>query len=362
MITLFKRLFPAIVDSKNTYVESKADEEIIDGKLFAMVINEWLEFHKIEIAESTYYGYKILCPTLKEYFQDISIEKIDTFYINTTIAAMKKKGMSNTVINSYCKILKMCFDYACDMGYIIENPVNKASVPKVTRHTEINPFTMQEVIRLLEQDCVQWVRDGIVIAFHTGMRRGEIYALKWSDINFDQRFIMVQRAQSFAGSKVVIKSTKTACGVRRIDIDKYFASYLAKMKKDSDSDYVFAPPPKSKYPFRVPWNISAYVKEVCMSAGIAPRNFHALRHTHATVLLAYGIHPKIVQERLGHSDISITVMTYSHVLPTIQREAVQVFEKICGQFYNKDVSDLFASIIDLTDLKCIEAKSFHEAS
>lgn len=362
MIALFKRLFPAIVESKNTCVESKADGENIDGKLFAVVIDEWLEFHKIEIAESTFYGYKMLCPVLKEYFPDISIEKIDTFYINTTIALMKKRGMSKTGINNYCKILKMCFDYAYDMNYITENPVDNACIPKIPRHTEINPFTIQEVMLLLNQDCAQWVRDGIVIAFHTGMRRGEIYALKWSDINFDQRFIMVQRALSFAGSIVVIKSTKTACGVRRIDIDEYLASYLAKVKADSDTDYVFAPSLRSKYPFRVPWNISSYIRKMCMSAGISPRNFHALRHTHATILLAYGIHPKIVQERLGHSDIEITVMTYSHVLPTIQREAVQVFEKICGQFYDKNVSNTFASIIELTELKCIEAKSFHDAS
>lgn len=79
---------------------------------------------------------------------------------------------------------------------------------------------------------------------------------------------------------------------------------------------------------RIPWNISKHLQEMCVKAGIPPRSFHILRHTHATVLLSHGVHPKIVQERLGHSDIKITMEIYSHVTPTIQRAAVEVYENI----------------------------------
>lgn len=319
------------------------------NKSFAQVIDEWLEFHQVEIAESTYYGYKILCPFLKEYFGELPIKDIDTFSINEFILSMKHDGLTNTAIYNYCRILALCFDYACANNYIKRNPVRNACVPKLPKHTEVYPFSFSEVMKLLEFDYLSWVKDGIMIALHTGMRMGEIYALKWTDIDFEQGFVMVQRAQSRAGSKVIIKATKTLCGIRRIDIDRFLISYLQNMKQRSTSEYVFGPADgNTKYPFRVPWNISSHVKKMCMTAGIPPRNFHALRHTHATILLAHGVHPKIVQERLGHSDIQITIMTYSHVLPTIQKEAVAVFEKICGKFYHdgRDAVAVFDNIIE----------------
>lgn len=320
------------------------------GNSFSEIVDEWLRFHRIEIAESTYYGYKILTPFLKEYFGDRAILNIDTFTINEFVVNMKRNGLTNAAIYNYCKILGLIFDYACLLKYITENPVRSACVPKLPKHTEVYPFSVEEVMRLLNQDYLQWVKDGIVIAFHTGMRMGEVYALKWTDIDFEQKFIMVQRAQSRAGSKVIIKTTKSACGIRRIDIDRFLISYLKDLKDRSTSEFVFAPTEKSdKYPFRVPWNLSWHVKRMCMMAGIPPRHFHALRHTHATVLLAHGVHPKIVQERLGHSDIWITIMTYSHVLPTIQKEAVKVFERICGKYYNddRDAVAVYDNIIEL---------------
>lgn len=347
ILSYFKRLFFKAVDEEKNVVYIK--KHLIKGKKFSEVIDEWLEYHHMEIAESTYYGYTVLVPFLKKYFGDMLVCDIDTHTINEFITWMKKNGYSKAVINNYCKILVMCLNYACVNKYLLENPAKSACIPKVPRHSEIFPFSVDEIMKLLDQDYLQWVKDGIVIAFHTGMRRGEIYALKWTDINFEQKFIMVQRAQSQAGSKVVLKTTKSACGVRRIDIDRYLVSYLQDMRQRSTSDFVFAPTEEGGYAFRVPWNISWHIKQMCMMAGIPPRNFHTFRHTHATVLLAHGVHPKIVQERLGHSDIQITIMTYSHVLPTIQKEAVAVFERICGKYYHdsRDAVAVFDNLIEL---------------
>ena len=77
-----------------------------------------------------------------------------------------------------------------------------------------------------------------------------------------------------------------------------------------------------------PWNIAKIVKEMCAKAGIEPRDFRSLRHSHATVLLSHGVHPKVVQERLGHTDFDITMEFYSFVAPTIQREAAQVMDDL----------------------------------
>lgn len=344
MLSRFRKIFSVSTNSNEEFIPES--NTINPCKSFSDVVNEWLEFHHIEIAESTYYRYKTLSPLLIEYFEDNKICEIDTLAINNFISKMKRNGMTDAAIYNYCVTLRLCFDYACTNKYIVENPVRNACLPKIPKHTEIYPFSISEIMKLLDVDYLQWVKDGIVIAFHTGMRLGEIYALKWTDIDLNQKFIMVQRSQSRAGSRIIIKTTKTSCGIRRIDIDRFLVKYLEKMKEQRISESVFPPPENSNYSYRIPWNIAGHVKKMCMLAGIPPRDFHTFRHTHATVLLAHGVHPKIVQERLGHSDIGITMETYSHVLPTIQQEAVKVFEQICNKYYHDDtkVVELFDNI------------------
>lgn len=365
MISFFWK-FHAKGKEKNDSVPQKeltkdtapADVMPIKNGYVSDILHEWLMFHHNEIEESTYYGYKMMCPFLQNYFVGIQIRDIDTLAINTFITKMKHNGMTNVSIYNYCRILTMCFDYACVNEYIEKNPVRSACVPKLPRHNEVYPFSVEEVKKLLETNYLQWVKDGIVIAFHTGMRKGEIYALRWTDIDFDQKFIMVQRAQSCTGSRVVLKTTKTFCGVRRIDIDDHLVAYLQNVKAHSNSEYVFAPTDTgSKYPYRVPWNIAAHIKKMCIIAGIPPRDFHSFRHTHATILLAHGVHPKIVQERLGHSDIGITIMTYSHVSPTIQREAVKVFEQVCNEMYLTNASETFDNIIELSGFYFVDGST-----
>lgn len=327
----------------------KANKPCVERQ-FNDLLEEWLKYHSNEVCESTAYKFETQCRYVRKYFTGMWLYEIDTIKINDFIVEMKRNGYSDSAVSNYCKLLSLCLGYGYKMHYIPENPVINACIPKVPRHKEIYPFTIQEVFELLKVNYLQWVKDGIVIAFHTGMREGEIYALRWSDINFDQQFIMVQRSQSRACSKITIKATKTASGIRRIDIDKYLTEYLRNMKKYSISKYVFDPPNDCKYDFRVPWNLAQHVRKMCMLSGIPPRNFHALRHTHATVLLAYDVHPKIVKERLGHSDIGITIETYSHTLPTIQREAVRVFEQICSGYYNgteKEAALVFEKIFDM---------------
>ncbi|HIS32283.1 MAG TPA: site-specific integrase [Candidatus Limivivens intestinipullorum] len=303
---------------------NKNKENITFGELF----DEWYNYHCIEIAKSTAYGYLQQKKRIERFVEDSTFIQ----YINTeTIQALVRyllTEVSSTTVNRYCQTLKLCFDFAIKMGYISENPVYSCAIPK-RRRVEIYPFTPEEINRLLGQPGPDWVKDGIVIAFRTGMRLGEIFALKWTDINFDEQFISVQRTQSRAGTKVEIKTTKSISGVRRIDIDTKLALHLIEMQERQSpaSQYVFSSPcDPEKY--RIPWNISVQLRELCQKAGIPERNFHTLRHTHASILFAHGKHPKMVQERLGHADVRTTIVTYTHITPTVQKEAVEVFENL----------------------------------
>lgn len=302
---------------------NKNKENITFGELF----DEWYGHHSVEIAKSTAYGYLQQRKRIERFMGDTFIQYIDAEKIQTLVKHLLAE-VSSTTVNRYCQTLKLCFDFAVKRGYISENPVYTCAIPK-RRRVEIHPFTPEEINLLLKQSGPDWVKDGIEISYRTGMRLGEIFALKWTDINFDGQFISVQRTQSRAGTKVEIKTTKSASGVRRIDIDTKLALHLLDMqaRQSPSSQYVFSSPCDPEL-YRTPWNISVQLREMCQKAGIPERNFHTLRHTHASILLAHGKHPKMVQERLGHEDIRTTLMTYSHITPTVQKEAVEVFENL----------------------------------
>lgn len=305
------------------------------SRLLSDVLDEWMLFHSDEIEASTAYTYsrEVLC--MKEYFKDIKIKKLTSKDIQDYISYLKKeKRISDTTLISHCKSLKMCLKYAKRNKYISKNPIKGVALPKKNR-VEIYPFTILEMDEVLRQKAPEWVRDGVIISYRTGMRLGEIFGLRWNDINFDHSFLMVQRTLSRAGSKIIIKTTKSPAGVRRIDIDSITLAYLKMMKEKSKSVYVFSMPDDPEM-FRKPWNISDKLRKMCIEAGVVPRSFHTVRHSHATTLMEKNTHPKIVQERLGHSNISVTMDIYSHVTPTIQENAVKVYENINIPGFDQD--------------------------
>lgn len=302
---------------------NKNKEDISFGELF----EEWYDYHSAAIAKSTAYGYSRRWRRVEGFYGYILVKDLDAEKLQAFIKYLLGI-VSSTTANQYCQMLKLCLDFAVEKGYISKNPIYSCAIPQ-RRRVEIHPFTPDEINLLLEQSGPDWVKDGVIISYRTGMRLGEIFALKWTDINFDEQFISVQRTQSRAGQQVEIKTTKSAAGVRRIDIDTKLALHLLDMKERQSpaSQYVFASPGNPGQ-YRIPWNISTLLRELCRKAGIPEKNFHVLRHTHASILFIHGKHPRTVQERLGHADIRTTLMTYSHVTPTLQKEAVEVFENL----------------------------------
>lgn len=297
--------------------------------LLSDVYQEWLNYHSIEIESSTAYGYELQYRQIHHYFGDARLDDLTPDAIQGFIRDLLGR-VSPTTARKYCQTLKLCFDFAIKKGYCTGNPIDQVATPKRQR-VEIAAFEPWEINKILQQPAPDWVRDAIIIGYRTGMRLGEIFALDWADIHLDEQFIAVQRSQCRTGSQVYIKTTKTPSGVRRIDIDTHLALHFLEMQsrqqKVGPSQYVFASY-KDPHKRRIPWNISTYLRDMCKNAGVPGRNFHALRHTHASILFAHGKHPKMVQERLGHADIRTTLATYSHTTPTLQKEAVEVFENL----------------------------------
>ena len=171
------------------------------------------------------------------------------------------------------------------------------------------------------------------LAIETGMRKGELCGLMWDDVDINARRISVRRTLLKAGPEPVLGVPKTGRG-RAITISPQTASLLRKhqlRQKElklslggayKDRDFVFAK--ENGDPIQINNFGQRSFANLIESAGVRKIRFHDLRHTCATLLLAKGINPKIVQERLGHSDISMTLNRYSHVTPTMQDQAAQI--------------------------------------
>jgi integrase len=178
------------------------------------------------------------------------------------------------------------------------------------------------------------------LALHTGMRRSELLGLTWRHTNLDLAQVSVVRVLNrLRDHSVVFEPPKTAHGRRNIDLAPSAALMLRDHRDrqqaiahdlgvDWTEDWmVFCRPEGSPYG---PDNVSSAFGRMARKAGIAGEgvSLKCLRHTHATMLLEQRVHPKVVQERLGHADIGITLDIYSHVTPSMQRDAVQKLERV----------------------------------
>jgi integrase len=176
-----------------------------------------------------------------------------------------------------------------------------------------------------------------VTAINTGMRRGEVLGLRWQDVDFDNNILYVRQSlQEVKKVGLTFKEPKSGKS-RSITFTPSLAKELKKIYKQqleyklslgqgyNDLDLVFAQ--KNGKPLQ-PSEMARNYRKLVDKSGLPYIRFHDLRHTHATLLLQQGVHPKVVSERLGHSTIGITMDTYTHVLPNMQKEVALLLEQL----------------------------------
>jgi integrase len=322
-------------------------------KTFGEVAAEWSE--SLDLANSTISGYtKIIRNHLDPYLGDKGVLDLATGDLNSLYSLLLGKGrkdskhpggsLKGNTVNKCHQVVRSILDYAVTHEFIPYNVARspKLSVPSarsmLSQKTEIEVWTIAETKALLEwNECVY--NDDLHVLWRllamTGLRRGEGVALQWKDIDFANSKLKVVRAADSAKSKAT-KSTKTY-RQRSLDIDPetlaYLEGHMAQRRQlgleyVAPSAFIFGTIANElRGPNDVTRRFSKMVKKAQQSviSGQLPWvTLQGLRHGHATHLLEAAIQPKIVQERLGHSNIQTTMDIYSHVLPTIQRDALSV--------------------------------------
>ena len=173
----------------------------------------------------------------------------------------------------------------------------------------------------------------IVLAIYTGMRRGEILAVRWVDIDLDMGYLLVKRALEFTKAHgCVFKEPKSRRGRRKISLPEFAVAALREQVAKQE-EYKRALGPAYQQQDLVVcredgaiWNPAAFdssYRQLLMRRGLDGPTFHCLRHSHASHLLRSGVDPKVISERLGHSKVSFTLDQYVHLLPGMQEDAAR---------------------------------------
>jgi integrase len=233
---------------------------------------------------------------------------------------------------------------AVEWGLLARNPADAINPPH-TQGIEMQIWDEDDIATFLESARTTRYFALFHTAFFTGMRRSELLGLRWCDLDLLLCKVYVTRSLHMLNAgKVVIRQPKTAKGKRMIDLSPLATSVLKEHREKQqldramlgiplkDDDFVFSDlEGKPLLPNTVSHAWIKLVKRI----GIKPIRLHDARHSHASLMLKQGTHPKVVQERLGHSSIQVTLDTYSHVAPGLQEAAAARFDQAFMARYNE---------------------------
>lgn len=303
-------------------------------------LDNWLASVKARVAEQTYTSYETLLrvhvrPTLGH----LRLTSVKINDVQAMLSTMQKKDLSPRTVRYAHAVLSMVMRKAIELDYLIKNPCDFVELPRQIREETraMSPSQATEFLRAASADQHRLVFE---LALVTGMRPEEYLGLFWSDVDLNRGVVSVKRALVWLKGGFKFGEPKTKGSRRSIPLP---GSLLAKLKKHrreqlekklklgtaySNIELVFATALGTPIHYR---NLTQrhYVK-ILKVAGLEGEGFvlYSLRHTCATLLLAAGENPKVVSERLGHASVKMTLDTYSHVLPDMQRSASERLDKM----------------------------------
>ena len=301
-------------------------------------LGEWLAHTRGRVRASTYQGYESLIrcyalPALGEVpLYELSPLLIQRLY--SSLLVPERRLSAGTVLNLHL-VLTQALGQAVRWGILERNPAKGAQPPRPVRPEPVvvDPSLASRIVAALQGSAVELPG---MMAISTGMRRGEILALRWADLYPDLAQAQVRRSLHTTGRGLQFSEPKTRKSRRAVALPAILRPYLERARSEQvlrrskartwqDLDLLID---RGDGGALNPDTLSSRWRAFLQRSGLPHVRFHDLRHGHATLMLLKGVHPKVVSERLGHASVGITLDIYSHVLPSMQQDAVRAFDEL----------------------------------
>ncbi|MBO5559098.1 site-specific integrase [Ruminococcus sp.] len=286
------------------------------------LFNAWLLSRKNSVKQSTYATYRAMYDYyVHERLGGCKVNSLNSYLLNVyvdellTTNGRRGKPISAATVQSVLIFLRSVFTYG-EVEYGIENSAKNISMPKSDVH-EIEIFKPDEIEKIKSAaDLDNSYYLGILLCLYTGLRIGELCALRWENIDTENSLLKVRKTLSRIRNPdgepktiVIIDAPKSRKSIRDIPLPTCMLEQLADMKKLHNSDDFFLTGASKN---TEPRSYQYHYKKLLESAGVPYRKFHNLRHTFATTCIRKGVDVKTVSELLGHSSVKITLERYMH--------------------------------------------------
>lgn len=318
-----QKLFENLVPEKNSCEKAEMEFQYSENDSFEELAWEWLNSLKPRLKESSIVKYTNI---LKSYLflefkerriTEIARSEVSMFSCKLLVSGgVKQEGLSAKTVTGIISVMKNVFVYAAQEKGVWVADLNGISIKQPQKLMRILSRVEQQTLSQYLCNDLNLCNLGILVCLYTGLRIGEICALKWEDISFDEQYLYVhqtmQRVQKFENSErktaVQISTPKSDCSIRRVPIPDEIFRLIVALKKPGNTFFLTG----AAHSYIEPRTMQNRFKTVVKNCNIREINFHVLRHTFATRCVELGFDIKSLSEILGHASVNITLNRYVH--------------------------------------------------
>jgi integrase len=324
----------------------------------AEYLNRWLEHVATKTAAKTFERYaEIVRLNLIPHLGGLKLSKLRPIHIQQFYAASLAKGrvrkaggLSPRTVLHYHRIISQALKQAVKWQLLARNPAEAVEPPKPSHH-EMVVLDGEQIAELLDSVTDTPFHIPVLLAVTTGMRRGEILALRWSDVDLERGTLAVtQTLEKSRRAGLQFKPPKTKRSRRNITLPPITVDMLRSHRTAQAQLFLRLGRGWNRADLVCtkvdggpinPNTLTSGFASLVRRTDIPAITFHGLRHTHATHLFQAGVHPKVAQERLGHSTVAVTLDLYSHVMPGMQEDAAmrvdRALKTALGKRHNSEI-------------------------
>lgn len=305
--------------------------------LLSSWMQQWLSLYCTSLSVTSISGYEgQISRYLDPYLGKIPLKALQNSHVQSWVNTLQDKGLSPKTIRNVYMNLQSAIKKAKHLKMINDNPCEGTVLPKREK-TKYNIYTVDEINDMLEKAKFTDMYFPLLLESMSGLRRGELLALRWEDIDLDKKIMHIHRNRVYAGGKVHEKSPKTETSIRDITFgDRMKEAMIEEYQRYLDDKEAYGVLFKDDGYVIRQWNGEPYHPQSwkCKwqrftdAVGLQHIRFHDLRHSHCTALLESGVPMKTVQYRMGHASIQTTMDIYAHCTTKMQHDAGDRMDEI----------------------------------